>query len=138
MNWKRIMSFYVYGTHDQTPQSLATIVTLAEEGEIDTALRKWKQHQDAGNRCVCGNGNFDLVCCGFCLTGKLLYLELLHANSSRGVDYLQTARAVSAYVGTRSATAASGAAFYQPAMLDAGVLAAPEGAGKQNQNGEQF
>jgi len=107
------MSFYVYGTDDLTPQSLATVVTLAEDGDIDGALKKWKQHQDVRNRCVCGNGNFDAVCCGFCLTGKLLYLELLHANSSRGVDYLQTARAVSAYVGKLSATAAAGEAFVQ-------------------------
>lgn len=109
------MPFYAYGTDDLTPQSLARVVSLAVEGKIPDALRQWRDHQVKGNRCVCGNTDFDPVCCGFCLTGKLLYMELLHSDSSRGVDYLKTARTVSAHVEMSSATAQAGERFVQPA-----------------------
>jgi hypothetical protein len=108
------MSFYVYGTYDITPISLKTIVHLATQGRIDDALLTWKQHHNAAGRCVCGKNDFDPVCCGFCLVGKLMYLELVHSNASRGVDYLQTARTVSRFVQNTSATAAAGEEFYQP------------------------
>lgn len=96
------MSFYVYGTHNQSSQPLTTVVTLAVDGKIDEALRKWQVHMVSLNRCGCGSEHFDPVSCGYCLTGKLLYLELLQADTAKGVDCLETARAISAvstYVG---------------------------------------
>lgn len=90
------MSFYVYRRDDLMAQLITVVVTLAVEGEIEAALQKWHQHMAANKGCGCGSHNFDPVSCSYCLTGKLLHFELLHADSSTDVDCLKTGRAISA------------------------------------------
>ncbi|MCR4379230.1 MAG: hypothetical protein NUV50_14220 [Rhodospirillales bacterium] len=114
------MSFYVYRRDDLMAQLITVVVTLAVEGEIEAALQKWQQHMAANKRCGCGNDTFDPVNCSYCLTGRLLHLELLHADSSANVDCLKTGRAisaVSAYVQKKRAAVPNG--FTSPATHEA-------------------
>jgi len=109
-----MMSFYVHGREGIRSSSLASTIELAVAGHIADAVQKWHAYQITAEMCVCGKDRFDPVTCGFCFTGKLMFLELKFGASSHGVDYLKTARAVSAYVEQVRPSPTSEYKFYQP------------------------